>query len=275
MINSITVADMHTHSEFSHDSVCKIEDMCISQIEKGTKIFAVTDHCDVFLANECDIYTHIKNSYDKVLELNKKYGDKCTILSGVEISEGFWYPKACKKIHDLVPYDVIIGSVHYVKCKGLELTYAKIDFSKLSTQKIYEFLDCYFNDMLTMLECVNFDILAHLTCPYRYIIGKYKLDIDITPFEDKITKILKTIIEKNIALEINTSAYSFMNQFIPDKKIIKQYYDMGGRLVTLASDAHIAENASNHLEIAVAMLKEIGFENIYYYENRKPKEIKI
>lgn len=38
MIDNILIADMHTHSEFSHDSVCKIEDMCLSQIEKGTKI---------------------------------------------------------------------------------------------------------------------------------------------------------------------------------------------------------------------------------------------
>ena len=29
-------ADMHTHSESSHDSVCPIEYMCLAQIEKGT-----------------------------------------------------------------------------------------------------------------------------------------------------------------------------------------------------------------------------------------------
>ena len=255
MIDNVLIADMHTHSEFSHDSVCKIEEMCLSQIEKGTKIFAVTDHCDIFLFNEFDIYAPIKNAYNIVQELNKKHGDTCTILSGVEISEGFWYPKAYEKIHDLLPYDVIIGSVHCVKYEGYEAPYSSIDFSTLNEKQLYEFLDCYFDDMLTMLKSTDFDILAHLTCPIRYITGKYKINVNISKFQDKISKILKTIIEKNIALEINTSAFNTLNDFMPSEKIIRQYYNMGGRLITLASDAHISENVSNHFDKAIKLIK--------------------
>ena len=54
------LADMHTHSENSHDSVCKIEDMLWSQIEKGTKIFAVTDHFDTDSYTRYDVFTPIK-----------------------------------------------------------------------------------------------------------------------------------------------------------------------------------------------------------------------
>lgn len=50
------IADMHTHSVNSHDSVCEIEDMCLMQIKRGTNIFAVTDHCDVFSYKDYDIY---------------------------------------------------------------------------------------------------------------------------------------------------------------------------------------------------------------------------
>ena len=96
------IADMHTHSLFSHDSVCPIEEMCLSQIQKGTNIFAVTDHCDVYLCRDCDVFTPIIKVSKEAKELNKKYGDKCLILSGVEISEGFWFPEECKRIYDLV-----------------------------------------------------------------------------------------------------------------------------------------------------------------------------
>ncbi len=275
MINSITVADMHTHSEFSHDSVCKIEDMCLAQIKKGTKIFAVTDHCDVFLYNDFDIYTPIKNAYDTVMALNEKYKEKCLILSGVEISEGFWYPKQLEKLYGLAPFDVIIGSVHCVKYKGYDAPYSKIDFSVMSEKQLYEFLDCYFNDMKTMINTTDFDILAHLTCPIRYIKGKYARNIDLDRFSNKITDILKSIIEKDIALEVNTSALNTLNDFMPSKNIIKQYYNMGGRLITLGSDAHITENASNHFCEAITTIKEIGFENICYFQNRKVNKIKI
>ncbi len=266
---------MHTHSEYSHDSVCSIENMCLSQIEKGTKIFAVTDHCDIIWCNDKDVITPIKNAYDNVRQLNEKYDGKCKILAGVEICETFWYPQVYQQAHDLVPYDVIIGSVHTTKYDKYDAPYSLMDLSPFSEKQLYEFLDCYFDDVLKMIEFADFDILAHLTCPIRYIVGKYKFNIDISKFEEKILAILKAIIEKNIALEINTSAFNTLNDFMPSKTIIKEYYDMGGRLITLGSDAHIAENASNHFDKAITIIKEIGFENICYFQNRKINKIKI
>ena len=69
-------ADMHTHSEYSHDSVCPIEDMCAAQVEKGTNVMAVTDHADIFDYCNYDIYTPIKKAYETVKKLNEKYKDK-------------------------------------------------------------------------------------------------------------------------------------------------------------------------------------------------------
>ena len=80
------IADMHTHSESSHDSVCPIEDMCLAQMEKGTNVMAVTDHGDIYSYNDYDIYTPIKKASETVQMLNEKYKDKMLLLSGVEIS---------------------------------------------------------------------------------------------------------------------------------------------------------------------------------------------
>lgn len=270
-----SVADMHTHSLHSHDSECPIEEMCISQISKGTKIFAVTNHCDIYSFNDYDIYTPLIKCKKEIELLNKKYGDKCLILSGIEISEGFWYPKEYKKARNLVPYDVIIGSVHCVKYKDLTMAYSKINFSNLSQEIIYEYLDCYFNDIIKMLEFMEFDILGHLTCPIRYIKGKYGINIDLERYNAKICKILNMIIEKKIALEVNTSSYNILNDFMPSEEILKIYYSMGGELVTLGSDAHISQNASVNFETAIKTLKKIGFESICYFKERKVNRINI
>ena len=138
-----------------------------------------------------------------------------------------------------------------------------------------DFLDAYFDDMLTMLETTDFDILAHLTCPLRYINGKYNFGIDISCYESKIEEILMRIIKKGIALEVNTSAYEVLNDFMPSAAILKKYYAMGGYLITLGSDAHIAKNAAIHFDKAIQTLKTIGFGNIFYYKNRKPIQITI
>ena len=263
-------ADMHTHSENSHDSVCSIEEMCLAQIEKGTNIMAVTDHADIYSFDDYDIYTPIEKTYKKVEELNRKYGDRITLLSGIEISEGFWFPEKSNKMRTLCDYDVIIGSVHCVKYGDLTIPYSRIDFSSFSEKEIYDYLDFYFDDMYEMLEKENFDVLAHLTCPIRYITGKYSIDINMEKFRKKIDKILSVIIEKNIALEVNTSSYDVLGDFFPSKIILKQYFEMGGCLLTMGSDAHVAENASIQFEKALQTIREIGFDKMYYYKKRKP-----
>lgn len=267
-------ADMHTHSENSHDSLCPIEEMCLAQIEKGTNIMAVTDHADIYL-DDYDIFTPIERAYKKVEELKTKYGDRITILSGIEISEGFWFPEKSRKMRTLCDYDVIIGSVHCVKYGDLTIPYSKINFSSFMKSEIYDYLDCYFNDMLEMLKKEDFDILAHLTCPIRYITGKYNIAVDMEKFEKKIDEILSVIINKNIALEINTSSYDNLCDFFPSKHILKQYFEMGGHLITMGSDAHVAENASIHFDEALHTVREIGFEKVYYYKKRNPIPYKI
>ncbi len=269
------LADMHTHSENSHDSSCKIEDMLLSELQRGTEIFAVTDHFETSIHAKEDIFTPIKNSYETVTLLDRKYSGKALILAGIEISEGFWHPDVCKKVTSMASFDVIIGSVHHVKHEGLTMPTSQIDFKSLGKETSEEYLDSYFNDVLSMLETVDFDILAHLTYPLRYINGKYGVGVSLDSYREKIDRILKGIIEKNIALEINTSSYSTLGEFMPSTDIIKKYVSLGGHLLTLGSDAHVKENASAHFSAATDFLKEIGITEIYYYKNRKPHKIEI
>ena len=268
-------ADMHTHSEFSHDSACKIADMASAQISKGTKIFAVTDHFDTDLYGKQDIFAPIKASVDTCRRVNEEYGDRCTLLSGVEIGEGFWNTEVYRRIMALADYDVILGSVHQVRFGSLTEAYSQIDFSALPKETILSYMDAYFDDMLSMIETTEFDILCHLTCPLRYINGKYGLGMDISPFSEKIDNILKAVIGKGISLEVNTSGTDTFSDYMPPREVVKRYFDLGGRMVTLGSDAHKAQDASKGFDQGVQMLKDIGFDGIYYYKSRKPIKIKI
>lgn len=266
---------MHTHSEFSHDSSCKIEDMLLSQMAKGTSIFAVTDHCDTASYADYDIYTPIRTAYETVEALNEKYRGKCRALAGVEIGEGFLYPEECRRMLSLVRYDVVIGSVHIVKYGEITRAYSSVDFSEYSPEVIDGFMSQYFDDVITMIGTVDIDILAHLTCPIRYIKGKYNINVDMSKYNGKIERILKLMIEKKIALEANTSSYSIIGESIPSESIFETYYRLGGRMVTLGSDAHSVGGASAGFDKALEMLKRVGFTEILYYEKRKPHALKI
>ncbi len=268
--NSGVVADMHTHSKFSHDSTELIENTYSVQKERGTQIFAVTDHCDTFEHANGDTFEYIAQAFENVAELNNNSDGCVKILSGVEMGEGFWYPDAARMVEKMKPYDVILGSVHVVKADdGGVYPYSGMDFSRCTTNEINRFLDNYFRDMRIMLDTRDFDVLTHLTCPLRYICGKYGHIVDLTPYYGTIKEILKSVIERGIALEVNTSSFGMINNFMPDENILHMYYDMGGYLITLGSDAHIASNASMFFSDAVKSLKKIGFRNIFFFENRK------
>lgn len=270
------MVDMHTHSEFSHDSVCPIEDMARAQAARGTTAFAVTDHFDTqFYEAWGDIYTPIARAHNAVTALRARDDLGVKVLFGVEISEGFWFPDVYRRVMEEHDYDVVIGSVHAVKYGDLRTPYSMIDFSTWSTAELYAYMDAYFDEIQMMFDTVDFDVLAHLTCPLRYINGKYHGGVELARYMPRIKHILKRTIDSGKALEVNTSSWTTLHDWMPPADVLRMYRDMGGRLITLASDAHVAENASIHFGEAVAELKALGFEDMYYYEQRKPHPIKL
>lgn len=274
-LNKNCLFDMHVHSHNSHDSKSIIERINKEGFKKSLTGIAITDHCDIEYYETIDLDKIIINSLNEINEFNNK---NIKLLKGIEIGEGIWNINKTNEIINDYNFDVIIGSIHAVRYPSYTKPYSRIDFSKLDKETIIEYLNQYFIDMEEMILKSNIDILAHLTCPFRYIIGKYGINIDVSIFEEKIRKILQLVINKKISLEINTSClYSnnLYNNLMPEKWIIYMYKDMGGYLITLASDAHIEENIGNKFNELRIFLKHIGFNNIYYYEERNPIQCSI
>lgn len=268
--------DMHTHSKNSHDSQCEISDMAEAAQMRGLAGFAVTDHCDIEYYETQDLHGTAKNSIADAEKANKEFGIK--ILKGIEVGEATWNKELADNIVQSYDFDVVIGSVHAAKYAGYEMPYSLIDFGEMGKESAKKYLDRYLDDMYEMTECFDFDILAHLTCPLRYMNGKYELNIDSRPYESKIKKILERIIEKGIALEINTSNICEGGkycEFMPEEWIMKMYAELGGYLITVGSDAHIAQNSANAFDKAYEMLKRNGFKKAYFYEKRTAKEYEI
>lgn len=265
--------DMHTHSENSHDSTCPLHESALAAVEKGIKVLALTDHCDIQYYKEGDAYHTIRKSNEDATRENELFGDKLLILRGIELGDATRSPEYTHEILESNEYDVVIASVHESNTDKVKVPFSNVDFSLLSEGELDDFLNQYFDDLLFTLKSVPCDIAAHLTVPLRYINGKYKLGVDAKRYEDKITKILSYIIDHNIALEVNTAGAC--GSFMPDTFIIEKYKKMGGYLVTIGSDAHRKENVGGSLSEAAALLKKLGFENQYYYVGRKPVAVKL
>lgn len=257
--------DCHTHTKFSHDSDCDPNDSFKSAKGKGLSAFAITDHCDIEFYKRDDIKSPIIESAKTTHSFSK------FVISGVEFGEALWHNEIANGIIDSEKFDIILGSVHAAQYQEYTMPFSQINFSLFTEEKIKEYLKTYFTDLSEMIDCCNFDVLSHLTNPLKYICGKYHFKVDLDEYREIIDEILKKIICRGIALEINTSSLrTAENDYMPRQEIIARYKELGGYLVTLGSDAHTADNIADNFDKAISVLLELGFKNAYYYINRTP-----
>lgn len=261
--------DGHTHSEYSHDSKCSIREMAVEEAKMGTYGFAVTDHCGMRVCKRKDVAAKILASVEKVNAIREELKPQIHVYSGIEIGEAIWYPEESEAILNACDYDVVVSSVHTVKLGESEEPYSRLDFSTMEEETIDQLLTQYLEDMLTMVQTIPCDVAAHLLCPLHYINGNYGRAIDCKRYEEKIRELLQAMIRRGIALEINTSGmYGEDGDWLEQDWLLGIYKELGGCLITLASDAHVSERASDRFDQVIAMLKKHGFRNCFYYEKR-------
>ena len=269
-------ADIHIHSEYSHDSTCAVSEICQTAREKGMDVVCITDHCDLYPAHETrEVLDYRAQVFRGIKETVKDYRD-VEILIGVELGGGFIRPELAQQVIDSQPYDVIIGSVHGIMFRGQRTSTSKLDFGSIDEESMLEYLDGYLDASIYIAEKLDVDVLAHLTYIFRYINGKYGKNLSWRIQEEKIRRVLRALIQREIALEINTSCVgSFYDEWLPSKEVLDLYIRMGGRLFTLGSDAHKSEKIENGFEAVKDYLRQKGIDTLVYYKQRKPQFYKI
>ena len=120
----------------------------------------------------------------------------------------------------------------------------------------------------TIDQC-DFDVLAHITCPVRYMTHRYKRKTDVMPFEAKIREILQKVIDRGIALEYNTAGFQQLDD------VFALYRSMGGTRITLGSDAHQCTYIAGGFAATAEKLRTMGFEHYCYYQNRTAHKVKL
>ena len=263
--------DSHVHTCHSPDSQQPFWEICETALAKGLRGIAITDHAEMWLLGDYNVYESIGASIADAKAADARYGDKLRVFCGVELAEMQDDPETANRVLSMTNYDVVIGSVHSVFYEEWQTFYSAIDFGKTSEEKLKGFMEAYFKKLLHLAQTADFDVLAHLTCPLRYINGKYHRNLSIQPHQELIQETLRTILRREKALEVNTSGLqSFYGDLLPGREILAQYYAMGGRLITLGGDAHTADRLANGFEETASVLKEIGFQGYFYYDQRKP-----
>ena len=270
----MNIFNCHTHTSFSHDGNATIEQLC-SEAERCKLMgFAVTDHCDCEYSDDKEMLRNLELSCLDAEKYKEAYKGKLIISKGIEIGEAIFNPAFAEEIISKNNYDVILGSVHAVRIRDFEMPFSVIDFSKLSDEFIDRYVTQYFEDLLETARNTDYDILCHLTVVLRYVVYKYKRKVDLKKYYPVISEILKAVIERGKTLEINTAGLND-GYFMPEKDVLMTYKALGGKRVALGSDAHIPRNLAVGLTEGAGLLISSGFNELTYYENRKPVTTEI
>ena len=88
---------------------------------------------------------------------------------------------------------------------------------------------------------------------------------------DTIQKICVAMVQNNICLEINTYPLrKGVAEALPGKAFLSIYQSLGGKYVTVSSDAHTADDLAANYLYAKELIAYFGFEEIYF-RGRKPR----
>ena len=277
-------ADMHIHTSNSHDAFVPMLKMCQASVDAGVSVINIADHCDVFLCQDdpdTDIYSNLLDCYEEVKQVRAELGDTCKILMGVELGEAIWYPAQCAKVLKTVPYDCVVGSVHAVQCQyntdahGMQIAYSKFPWADMTLEQAHEVFAIYFEDLLKMVKVADMDVVAHLTCVAAYYDRLHETAVDLHRYEPIIREILQVIIDRRLALEVNTGSYLTLGITRAEDWILQIYREMGGYLITMATDSHGTKSAATGYPQVVQMLKDLGFRFMVYYEKRRSYQLTL
>ena len=163
------------------------------------------------------------------------------------------------------PFDEIIGSIHLIDGGDI---YEPSTYEGKTQEEVYL---RYFTLMRDMVRENPFiDTLAHIDYIARY--APYERPgISYADWQDAIDEVLRAVVETDTALEINTRRFGdrlAMKEWAP---IYRRYAELGGRDVTLGSDAHKKETVGAHLALAAQMAEAYGLQTVTFHERKRVK----
>lgn len=254
--------DYHLHTYLSYDSTSTPEDMVAAARQAGLKEICFTDHLDYLRGTPREQTAFTPPQYRKAYD--GLSSPDLLIRRGAEVGLTPWNKKEIHEDISQYPYDFVIGSVHFIDDQDPYLPPYWVNRDPMAAEKRY------FEEILACVELHDdFDVLGHLTYITKCKAHPCPRIIPLEDYRSLITEIMTILIKKGKGIEVNTSSIDRFDDFLPGREYLQLFYDLGGRIITLGSDAHAPERVGQHTHRALALMKDI-FGHVCTFEGRNP-----
>ena len=247
----------HTHTKFS-DGKNSMEEMVQAAIELGMPCIGFTDHSYSPYQKYCMKAEDYPAYFAEIDRLREKYGDKITIMKGLEL-DSHSDPSVVKEldyflgsVHELVYGDRFYGIDHALdlqqECIDKELGGSKLAFAK-----------AYFEELTDHVLRNKPTIVGHFD-----VLTKFSLmDEEDPQYQAVALQAMEKIVKVTPVMEINTGAISrgWRDVPYPAMFLLKRWRELGGEII-LGADTHATSSIDCAFPLAIERAKEAGFDHI-------------
>ena len=224
--------DSHIHTEFSADSEMKAAE-ALREAEKQGLGLVFTEHLDYdYPAAGEEEFIFDPAAYWAAYEPLRAEGK---LSLGVEMGMMASAREKNAAFLRRAPFDFVLGSIHFLDVKDL---YFPETFAGREKAEMYHEYFTVMRDEIYAHPFIN--ALAHID----YIARNAPFDnpeLSYGDFTDDIDAVLRALVETETVIEINTRRLGTPRGIKELAPLYRRYCELGGRYVTIGSDAHVPE----------------------------------
>ncbi len=264
--------DYHIHTSYSPDSKMDPEEAVRAAMASGVVNICFTEHMD--LGHHMEMYDKAPDfagMEETISRLREKYPE-ITIGKGIEVG---YIPETADQTAEVLSgqnFDYVLLSTHCVDGMDCGVPESKRGQDKLTAYQRY--LETVYASVTDDRLTAYYDCVSHI----GYIAKGLHYEDNAFPYElfpELFDQILKEIIKRGKGIEVNTSGIDRGGHVLPHPSIICRYRELGGRMITIGSDAHKVQSVGAHIKEAVEIIKKAGFEEITLFQKREPRFVNI
>ncbi|MBP3611066.1 MAG: histidinol-phosphatase HisJ family protein [Lachnospiraceae bacterium] len=264
--------DYHVHTIYSPDSKMEPGEAVLSAISSGVSEICFTEHMD--LGHHMESFNRVpdfKRIEKSISQLREKYPE-ISIEKGIEVGYIRDTAEQTAEILSGQKFDFVLLSTHCVDGMDCYLPESKRDRDKITAYKRY--LETVYDSVMDDNLTEYYDCIGHI----GYIAKCNHYEDNTFPYQlfpELFDKILSEIIKRGKGIEVNTSGINRAGHVLPHPSIIHRYHELGGRIITIGSDAHKPQNVGAYIEEAIDIIVKAGFQEITLFKNREPGFVTI
>jgi len=223
--------DFHVHTTLSCDGHCTTDEVCRRAIEIGLEAVCFTEHMDLDPADPGYGFLDYEQYCARIEESRRLYSAKLAVFKGIEVDYQSRFERTIRDWLADKDFDLVVGSVHYVDGEMLsERMVAKRELDEIYLS--------YLEQARRSADSGLFGAIGHLDYVKKFTGDASYLESreDLRP---ALEKALRAIVASGAALEVSTKGLVAKSRdYRPSLDVVRLYKRLGGRKVTIGSDAH-------------------------------------